>query len=617
MKHERLIKILVIAVLFAALFWFGLRPLLAGNTFKSYLKGITTDKYSYADNEYAVAVIGSEPEGIAAAVASARTGLKTILVTEDTNLGSYIESGVIVEMKPDEGIVKGKKVVLNKGIYEEIFGDLKVGFSTDDYIASVRNLIEHETNLEILYNCSLPGASVSNNTVESISVTVDGEERLISAGIFIDATRNGTLLDLCKTPYKKGSEDINLPDSYMPLEFNFMVSGVKWEDLNKIQKTSDFALQFRILLMRYERFDKRTKFEAPSFIKQSEDTFIITGLEQWGVDVNDPEDVKKAYADANDEALMLIAYLKSVLIPFADCTFKQAPEKLFIPEYKHFEGRYALTVSDILENRDFKNKVALASAPVDAGKFVDQGFDYTIVDPPIYSIPLGSIIPVNLDNVLMPGSKASFRSLAATSAGIIPTSITVGESSGLTAAYCYINHKTPADLLNATDKELKSFENYLGRGGVYLADFSDKIVDPSTKQPLEDNWAYGYIKELAEYGLIAGGSANDFRVDSEGSCDVFSILMKNAILKMAPKAYSLDLDEKMKSYEKGEPLTGETACAIILETRNLPYEKGMAFETAQSLNLIPKTIAGKLTKKGAVTMDIIYCLTVETANAFK
>ena len=617
MKHERLVKNLIIAVIFAVLFWFGIKPLLTGNTLKNYVKNITTDKYTFAENEYAVIVVGSEPEGIAAAVASARTGLKTLLVTEDPDPGSYIKSGMIVEMKPDEGKVKGKKITLNKGIYEEIFGDLKVGFSTDDYIASVSNLIVDEKNLEILYNCTILDVSVNNRTLESIHILANGKERTVSAGAFIDATQNGNLLDLCEVPFTKGSEDINLPDTYMPLEFNFMVSGVKWEELTKIQKTSDFAQEFKDLLMQYERFDPRTKIESPSFINQSGDAFIITGLEQWGVNVDDPEDIKKAYADANDEAIMLTAYLKTALIPFADCTFKLAPEKLFIPEYKHFEGRYVLTVADILENRDFKNKIALAAAPVDAGKFVDQGFDYTITDPLVYSIPLGCIIPVNLDNVLMPGAKASFRSLAATSAGIIPTSITVGEASGLTAVYCFLNHKTPADMLNAKDDEIKGFESYLERGGIYLAKLSEKLINPSTKQPLETYWAYGYIRELAEYGLIAGGTGNDFKVDSESSCDVFSVLMKNAILKIAPKAYSLELDTKMKAYEKGDPLTGETACAIMLDTRNLPYAQGMAFEEAQRLNLIPKATEGKFTKKDAVTMDVVYCLAIETANALR
>jgi hypothetical protein len=147
--------------------------------------------------------------------------------------------------------------------------------------------------------------------------------------------------------------------------------------------------------------------------------------------------------------------------------------------------------------------------------------------------------------------------------------------------------------------------------------FSGRLTDPSTKKPLDENWAYGYIKVLAEYGIIAGGNGNDFRIDNESSSDVLSILMKNAVLKLAPKAYNLDFDNRMKGYEKPDPLTGEIACEIILDTLNRTYQKGTAFETAQSLNLIPKAAAGKLTKTGPVTMDVVYCLSVETANLLK
>jgi hypothetical protein len=616
MKHERLVKNIIIALVFAGVFWFGIRPLFSGDTFKSYMQNLTSRKYEFGENEYAVIVIGSEPEGIAAAVASARTGLKTLLVTEDPDTGSYIKAAMISQMRPNEGFIKGKRVYLNKGIYEEIFGKLSVGFTPENYMATVDRII-NEKNLKIIFNCSLTNVDIEGNRVRGITILLDGEEMHFTAGVYIDATQIGTMLELCGVPYKKGSEDINMPDLYMPVEFNFMITGVKQEDLTKIQKTSDYQQEFRLLLTLYERVNRRTKLESPTFINQSGEDYIITGLKQWGVDVSDPADVQKAYDDAMDEALMLTAYMKTALVPFADCTFKQAPKKLYIPEFRHYEGRYTLTVSDIMNNRNFKDKIALASAPVDAGKFVDQGFDYTIINPNVYSIPLGSIIPVNLDNVLMPGSKASFRSLAATSAGTIPTSITMGESAGLTAAYCFLAGKTPADLLTATDAELKTYASYLKRGGIYLVDFSEVMTDPSTKKPLKDSWAYGYIEELAEYGLVAGGSGNNFRLDNECSNEVFSVLLKNAIVKINPDKYTLKIDAALEAFETGDPLTGESACAMMLEARGLAYEKGKAFETAKSMNLIPGAVSDKLAKQEAVTMDVVYCLTIETAHSLK
>ena len=60
-----------------------------------------------------------------------------------------------------------------------------------------------------------------------------------------------------------------------------------------------------------------------------------------------------------------------------------------------------LTVSDILRTGILPEDCS-GVLPVDAGKFVGNRPSYTIADPNVYAIPLGCIIPVNLDNVLMP-----------------------------------------------------------------------------------------------------------------------------------------------------------------------------------------------------------------------
>ena len=139
MKNERLIKnAIVIALIFITL-WFGIRPIFTREPLKNPLgrKDLDMD-----ENEYATIVIGSEPEGIASALASARTGLKTLLITEDDNLGSYITSSMISKMNPQRGNIANQKVSLNQGIYHEIFGNFEVGFSAEEYKNQVNKLVE-------------------------------------------------------------------------------------------------------------------------------------------------------------------------------------------------------------------------------------------------------------------------------------------------------------------------------------------------------------------------------------------------------------------------------------------------------------------------------------------
>jgi hypothetical protein len=610
---SNLIKNLIVVVLIFVTVWFGIRPILSRNT-GGQNKKINSNDYDFAENEYGTIVIGSEPEGIAAAISCARTGLKTLLITEDDHLGSYISKALISRMNPQQGIIDGKKVMLNEGIYQQIFGRLSLGFSSSEYEKSLAELVKKEKNLTIIYDSHISEIVMKDEYIQGIYVQGSEGKSYYKARNYIDATWNGVLLDLAETPYTKGSEDLGIGDFYAPLEFNFKISGVDVEALKKGKKMTEFATEFKIVLTAYEMANKRTKLVSPSFISQNDDELIISGLQVFGVDLEDEEDLESAYKEAEEEAIMLTAFLKNVLIAFQDCTYEHGPESLFIPEYKHFEGRYTLTVGDILENKDFRNKIALSAQEVDASKFIKTNLRYVVTKPNVYSIPLGSIVPVNLQNVIMVGSKAGFTSLASTSAGNIPTRITVGEAAGLVSAYSVISGKTPAQLSESIDEEVKNLEKYISRGGVKLVDFSESIIIPDTEEKLMDHWAYRYIKVLAEYGLISGGLENDFKLDFEASQEVMVVLIKNAMLKMTPELYNLSVARVLEPYETKDKLNGENAAAIILTSLSKDYTDGNAIQTLKDMNIISAELTDRLQNNEKVTLDIVYGLVVESVE---
>lgn len=612
MKRDNIIKNLIIVVLIFITLFFGVRPLLT----RSYTK-INPNEFSFEADEYGTIVIGSEPEGLAAALASARTGLKTLLVTEDESLGSYIKRCMISKMDPPQGQISGKKVFLNQGIYQEIFGKFNISFSGQDYENSIKKLVEKEKSLKVIYNSKVTEVKSEGRYIKSIGVEDPGGKRYYEGRVFIDATQNGDLLMLCGTPYFNGTEDLGISGFYSPVEFNFKVTGVDTEALKKSRKVSNFIDEFQLVLLNYEKVNPRTKLLRPSFIILSDGELVISGLQVFGVNVDDEDELSLAYQEAEEEAVMLTAFLKNTLIAFKDCTYKESPESLFIPEYRHFESRYRLTVADIIENRSFPDKVALCSQEVDASKFIDKNIEYIVVKPKVYSIPLGSLIPVNLDNVLMLGSKAGFSSLAATSAGSIPARITTGEAAGLVSVYSNARDMAPAGLLELPEKDLKAMVNYIKRGGVMLTDFEESIFIPETKDKLADHWAYPYIKTLAEYGLISGGRENDFKLDFRASQELMVVLIKNAMLKIKPESYVIDINLALKKYEIQKELTGETAGAIILEALSIPYESGRALQALKDKGIIPMDIINRLEPDEHVTLDTIYGLVVEAVNYIK
>ena len=264
---------------------------------------------------------------------------------------------------------------------------------------------------------------------------------------------------------------------------------------------------FQSVLRQYERVSPKTKIPQLSFIEQGDDEVVVSGIRMRNVNVDAPEMLQQAYNDALIEAKMLTAFLKTAFVPFENCSFKAGASEFYIPEYRHFEGRYTLTVEDILENRDFPTKVVMAQGAIDGEKFVSanisEEYTYILGNPVVYSIPLECFITKNYDNMLMVGKKASFTSLASTSAGRMAVSITSGEAMGITAAYCYLNDLTPAEICQASEKTKMEYQKLLKRTGITLIDFDES-------NPNAEHWAWPAVKELVKYGLIAGDTENDY-----------------------------------------------------------------------------------------------------------
>jgi len=604
MKSNNIIRNIIIVGMFFLTFWFGIRPIITGEEYQRKIKKAEGPK---GINQFSLVVFGTEPEGIAAALSGARLGLKTLLVTEDSDPGSYIKSGLVSYTSPDYAVVEGVKKKLNNGIYTELFGETGGNFSVADYISHVNQLIEKEPQLTVLYDAGFLSAQIEGNTVKGVNIYHNGAKRLIEAPVFIDATEDGDVLSLCNAPYFTGSADISVPDCYMPVKFNFIISNVKWQDIESIRKLDRNMDDFQTVLKQYERYSPKTKISNLSFIGQPDDEMVIGGIRMRQVNVDDPEKMREDFENALAESKLLTAYLKYAFVPFENCTFKTGPASFYIPEYRHFEGVYRLTVEDILENRDFPTKAVLASAPVDAEKFVSPDFSeeytYIIGNPKIYSIPLECFISKNYSNLLMVGKKASFSSLASSSSGRLPVSVSSGEAMGITAAYCYLNDLTPLQLSESSDDVISDYHKLLKRRGITLFDFNEP-------NPNKDHWAWPSIKVLTEYGLLAGGENNDYLLEVEANQSTLRTLIINLIVKAVPEKYTLDLDLRLKGYDTDDLLTGEKACEILLTALDLQFGQGDAYNTAKEYGLISQNVLERMKPEEAATLDCVYDLTV-------
>ena len=158
-------------------------------------------------------------------------------------------------------------------VFMPSFGDAGGNFSYE-----YTNLKILARKLTVFYNAAYLSVETSGKMIESVTIYHDGETLSVKAPVFIDATENGDVLSLCGVPYFLGSGDINVPDAYMPVIFNFTISDVSWEDIKSITKHIQNMDDFQSVLRQYERVSPKTKIPQLSFIEQGDDEVVVSGI---------------------------------------------------------------------------------------------------------------------------------------------------------------------------------------------------------------------------------------------------------------------------------------------------------------------------------------------------
>ena len=146
--------------------------------------------------------------------------------------------------------------------------------------------------------------------------------------------------------------------------------------------------------------------------------------------------------------------------------------------------------------RNFWDKIAWSSYPIDIQATSKSNTGYVIGAPNQYSIPLRCVVPQKIDNLFIVGRSASYSSVAAGSARVVPTGMAVGEATGIAAVYTIYKDVTPRELTKDYGK-VTQLTGILINQNVYLPEFKGK--DPNAKVE-----GYDKIKKLLNLGILSG-----------------------------------------------------------------------------------------------------------------
>lgn len=462
--------------------------------------------------DYDVIVVGGDPEGVCAAVSSARNGLKTLLIEDDEALGGLMTLGKLNFIDICES---RDGSILTQGLFMEFYDAVGgTAFDVETAKQFFYDWVVSEENATLKLNTTFVEPVMDGNTITGVVVEEGGEQVTYTASRVIDATVDADVAAAAGAPYTIAGEDIGEKERHMGVTLVFELSGVNWDKVVDYLENDDnagtgatekTAWGYTREGYAYEPKDELMRLRGFNVARQDNGNVLVNALIIFGVDAMSEESKAEGIARAQKELEYIIPYVQENFIGFEDVALVGTASQLYVRESRHIIGEYQLTIDDVLENRDQWDKIAIVAYPADIQPTAGQTYGTVIGSPDRYAIPFRCLVPLDVENMLVIGRSASYTSLAAGSARVIPVGMAEGEAAGVASAYSLNNTISFRDM-SADETAIADVQKTLKKQGAYLDDFE-------VHETFMDHWAYPGVKVIRSLGLLDGGYSNDYRLD--------------------------------------------------------------------------------------------------------
>ena len=390
--------------------------------------------------KYDLAVVGGGFSGVAAAVSAAEEGLSVVLVEKSGALGGAMSNCLVYpfmnfwtnnpETKEKEYLSCGifEKMRERQRLLEPNAKDTK--FNPEYYKMALDSMCE-DAGVDILFHATLYDVVVDNKKIKSIKVIAGSEKIEIEADFFIDATGDGNLFYLAGCDFALGRKSDGL---CQPMTTCFRMCGV---DTDKLKEERPQIQEL------YKKYKEDGKIKNPRenvlmFFLDSETQDDIVHFNTTRIvklDPTNPFDVSKAEIEARRQIVEMITFLKENTESFKESVLISVASDIGVRESRKLKGEHILTQEELKACTRFEDSIALGNYDIDIHNPSGSGTShYYFKDGEYYTIPYRSLLPKEIDNMLVAGRCISATHEAQASIRIMPICACLGEAAGTAAA---------------------------------------------------------------------------------------------------------------------------------------------------------------------------------------
>lgn len=426
--------------------------------------------------EYEVVVLGGGPAGIAAAVAAARGGRKTLLIERYGFLGGMGTAAGVTNFCGLHANVHGEMRRVVHGIASDlldridrldglnaphtVLGRIQAqAYDNAAYKMAADDLLLG-SNVDILFHALAVGVHMATPaTIGGIFIETKSGRRAVLGRMFIDASGDGDLATWAGAPYELGDGAGNMLYPSAMFRINAVDADRvdhSWTGLGKLMAEEE------------QRRGRRFPRKGPIVRPQKRGIEWRANLTQLarndgaainGVDANELSQGeilgRQQIADVFDFLRTVPGFERSYIVDIAP--------QIGIRETRRVLGRYVLTEDDVLGCADFDDTIGVNGWPIEA--HVSGGVIFKWASPGsrgFNHLPYRMLLPPAIDNLLVAGRCASMSHMGQSAARVSGACFVMGQAAGTAAAMAIGQRAAPAVI------GIAGLQNQLARDGAFL-----------------------------------------------------------------------------------------------------------------------------------------------------
>ena len=392
-----------------------------------------------------VVVLGGGPAGIAAAVAAARNGARTILVERYGFLGG---GGTVVGASAFDGLhanVRGEIKQVVHGVVDEILERInrldglnpphlvQGRIFAQSYDISAWKIAADElvlsAGVDLRLHCLAVGTLMAGDRVEALVLESKSGRRAIRGRVFVDCSGDADLAVWSGAPCEKGDESGYL----QPPAMLFRLAGV---DNARAAEALPRIPEMMAEAKRSGEFDLPRIGNVLRPLKHAgEWRANLTKITREGgvIDGTDVDDLTYAEIEGRRQVRLYWEFLRAKVPGFESAYIVDVGPEIGIRETRRLVGRYRLLADDIAESRSFTDALGVSGWPVE--KHTSAGIEWKFpVDRGYHQLPYRCLQSAEVANLLVAGRCLSCEPDAQAAIRVSGPCFVTGQGAGTAAA---------------------------------------------------------------------------------------------------------------------------------------------------------------------------------------